>query len=636
MAMTYQAFHRRSIEQPEAFWGEQADLIYWNKPFTHVLDYSRPPFTKWFVGGETNLCYNAVDRHLEERGDQHALIFISTETNQEQVYSFKELHTEVNRFAALLQSLGVGKGDRVLIYMPMIPEAIFAMLATVRIGAIHSVVFGGFASHSLATRIDDAQPKVMVTADAGMRGGKPIPYKNLVDEALRLSEYPPQSVVIVNRGLDKELELTPGRDLDYATLRERHMDATVPVTWLESNEPSYILYTSGTTGKPKGVQRDTGGHAVALAASMKYIYCGNPGETYFATSDIGWVVGHSYIVYAPLIYGMATVMYEGLPIQPDPGIWWRIVQDYKVTVMFSAPTAIRVLKKQDPIYLKQYDLSHFRHLFIAGEPLDEPTAKWITESLKKPVYDHYWQTETGWAILTAVPGVEQTPVKFGSPSFPAYGYNLKLLREDTGAECGVDEKGVVTVEPPLPPGCLSTVWGQDERFVQTYFKDFKDRLTYSTFDWGIRDQDGYYFILGRTDDVINVAGHRLGTREIEEAVSSYPSIAEVAVVGVADQLKGQVPLAFAVVKNPSQIETEEERKAMEKEIMNTVDKELGAIARPGRVLFVSQLPKTRSGKMLRRSIQAIAEGHEPGDLTTLDDPASIEQIQAAVTDFKQS
>jgi propionyl-CoA synthetase len=636
MDTNYQEFHRRSIEQPEAFWGEQAELIYWNKPFESVLDYSKPPFTKWFIGGETNLCYNAVDRHLAERGDQNALIFISTETNQEKVYTFKDVYAEVNRFAAILQSLGVGKDDRVLIYMPMIPEAIFAMLATVRIGAIHSVVFGGFASPSLATRIDDAQPKVMVTADAGMRGGKPIPYKHLVDEALRLSEYPPKHVVIVNRGLDKEMQLIADRDLDYATLREQHLDANVPVTWLESNEPSYILYTSGTTGKPKGVQRDTGGYAVALAASMKYIYCGNPGETYFATSDIGWVVGHSYIVYGPLLYGMASVMYEGLPIQPDPGIWWKIVQDYNVTVMFSAPTAIRVLKKQDPVYLKKYDISSLRHLFIAGEPLDEPTAKWIAQSLNKPIYDHYWQTETGWAILTAVPGVEQTPAKFGSPSFPAYGYNLKLLREDTGAECEADEKGVVTVQPPLPPGCLSTVWGQDERFVQTYFTDFKDKLIYSTFDWGIRDKDGYYFILGRTDDVINVAGHRLGTREIEEAVSSYPSIAEVAVVGVSDQIKGQVPMAFAVVKNPSQIETADERKAMEKAIMNTVDKELGAIARPGRVLFVSQLPKTRSGKMLRRSIQAIAEGHDPGDLTTLDDPTTIQQIQSAVEESKQT
>ncbi len=636
MATKYQEFHRRSIEQPEAFWSEQAQLIHWHTPYEKVLDYSRPPFARWFVGGETNLCYNAVDRHLAERGNQNALIFISTEMDEEKIYTFAQLHTEVNRVAAMLQSLGVGRGDRVLIYMPMIPEAIFTMLATVRIGAIHSVVFGGFASHSLATRIDDAQPKVMVTADAGMRGGKVVPYKHLVDEALRLAEHPPKHVVIVNRGLDKEMPLTSDRDLDYASLRQEHLNASVPVTWLESNEASYILYTSGTTGKPKGVQRDTGGYAVALTASIQHIYCGQAGETYFSTSDIGWVVGHSYIVYAPLLAGMATVMYEGLPTQPDPGIWWKIVQDYQVTVMFSAPTAIRVLKKQDPLYLQKYDLSSLRYLFLAGEPLDETTASWISEALGKPIYDHYWQTETGWAILTAAPGVEQTPYKLGSPSFPAYGYNVKLMNEETGNECDVNEKGVVTVVPPLPPGCLSTVWGQDERFVNTYFTSFGEKLIYSTFDWGIQDEDGYYFILGRSDDVINVAGHRMGTREIEEAVSSYPAITEVAVVGVADQLKGQVPLAFAVVKDPNQTATAEGRKTIEKGVMDTVDKQLGAIARPGRVLFVGQLPKTRSGKLLRRSIQAIAEGHDPGDLTTLDEPTSIEQIRTAVVEGKQA
>lgn len=634
MGTKYQEFHRRSVEQPEAFWGEQAELVHWHKPCEKVLDYSQPPFAKWFVGGETNLCYNALDRHLVERGDQNALIFISTEMNETRAYTFRQLHAEVNRVAAMLQRLGVVRGDRVLIYMPMIPEAIFAMLATVRIGAIHSVVFGGFASHSLATRIDDARPRVMVTADAGMRGGKPVPYKHLVDDALRLSEYPPEHVVIVNRGLDEGMPLTAGRDLDYASLRQEHLNASVPVTWLESNEPSYILYTSGTTGKPKGIQRDTGGYAVALTTSMKYIYCGQPGETYFSTSDIGWVVGHSYLVYGPLLRGMATVMYEGLPTQPDPGIWWRIVQDYKVTVMFSAPTAIRVLKRQDPSYLKEYDLSHLRYLFLAGEPLDAPTARWAAETLNKPIYDHYWQTETGWAILTAVLGVEQTPVKFGSPSFPAYGYNVKLLHEDTGDECGANEKGIVTMVPPLPPGCLSTVWGQDELFVKTYFTNFKDKLIYSTFDWGTRDEDGYCFILGRSDDVINVSGHRLGTREIEEAVQSYPTISEVAVIGVTDQLKGQIPLAFAVVKDPSQIETIEGRKTTEKGVMDTVDKELGAIARPARVHFVSQLPKTRSDKLLRRSIQAIAEGRDPGDLTTLDDPTSIEQIKVAVMEGK--
>jgi propionyl-CoA synthetase len=413
------------------------------------------------------------------------------------------------------------------------------------------------------------------------------------------------------------------------------MDAQVPCTWVESSHPSYILYTSGTTGKPKGVQRDTGGYAVALAASMRLIYDARPGETYFSTSDIGWVVGHSYIVYGPLINGMATVVYEGLPIRPDPGIWWKIVQDYKVSVVFSAPTAIRVLKKQDPAYLKKYDISSLRYLFLAGEPLDEPTAKWISEALNKPIYDHYWQTETGWALLTGMPGIEKAPTKFGSPSFAAYGYDVQLLHEATGEEVGANEKGVVCVVPPLPPGCMTTVWGQDERFVQTYFTSFKNKMVYTTFDWGIRDDDGYYFILGRTDDVINVAGHRLGTREIEEAISSHASIAEVAVVGVADALKGQMPLAFAVVKDPKSIATPEARIQLEKSVMAVVDSVLGAIGRPSRVHFITQLPKTRSGKVLRRSIQAIAEGRDPGDLTTLDDPFGIEQIANAVAEAKK-
>ena len=627
---TYREFHRRSIEQPEAFWGEQAGLIDWHKPFGKVLDYSRPPFARWFVGGETNLCHNAVDRHLKDRADQNALIFISTETGSNRTYTFRELHTEVNRCAAVLREQGIVKGDRILIYMPMIPEAVFAMLACVRLGAIHSVVFGGFASHSLASRIDDAKPRLMITADAGMRGGKPIPYKGLVDEAIRLSQHPPRRVVIVNRGIDQDFRLTAGRDLDYAALREKHLSAQVPVTWLEASEPSYILYTSGTTGMPKGVQRDTGGYAVALAASMKYIYDGKPGETMLTTSDIGWVVGHSYIVYGPLIYGMASVMYEGLPIRPDPGIWWKIVAENKVTVMFSSPTAIRVLKKQDPAYLRKYDVSSLRNLFLAGEPLDEPTARWISDALRVPVIDHYWQTETGWAILSSMPGVEATPTKFGSPSFPAYGYDVRLLHEGTGQEVGANEKGVVTVVPPLPPGCMTTVWGQDERFVETYFKGFKGRLIYTTFDWGIRDDDGYYFILGRTDDVINVAGHRLGTREIEEAVSGHPNIAEVAVVGVSDQLKGQVPMAFAVVKDAAKVATAAGRQALEQEVFDVVDKALGAIGRPARVHFVTLLPKTRSGKVLRRSIQALAEGRDPGDLTTLDDPVGIEQVRGAV------
>jgi len=627
---TYREFHRRSIEDREGFWSEQAELVHWNRPFSKVLDYSRPPFAKWFTGGETNLCYNAVDRHLPARGEQKALAYISTETGEEKSFTYRELYAEVQRAAGMMQSLGVGRGDRVIIYMPMIPEAVFAILACARIGAIHSVVFGGFAAASLAARIDDARPRLMVTADGGSRMGKVVLYKALVDESIGLARHPPQKVVIFRRGLDKSMQAVPGRDLDYAELRAKHMNAQVPVTWLESNEPSYILYTSGTTGMPKGVQRDVGGHAVALAASMKHIYCGNAGETMFTTSDIGWVVGHSYIIYGPLIAGMTTIMYEGVPIRPDAGIWWKIVQDHKVSVMFSAPTAIRVLKKHDPAYLKKYDISSLRHLFLAGEPLDEPTHAWIANALKKPVIDHYWQTETGWPILSAVPGIEDTAIKFGSPSFPVFGYDVKLLREADATEAGPDEKAVVVIEPPLPPGCMSTVWGDDERFVKTYFGTFSRKRVYTTFDWGIRDKDGYYFILGRTDDVINVAGHRLGTREIEEAVSMHSNIAECAVVGVADALKGQMPLAFAVAKDGSKLGTPEGRRQFEKEVLETVDRQLGAIARPKAVHFVSLLPKTRSGKTLRRSIQALAEGRDPGDLTTLEDPAALEQIRNAL------
>jgi propionyl-CoA synthetase len=626
----YAEFYRRSIEERDAFWAEQARLIDWHRPFDSVLDYSRPPFAKWFVGGQTNLCYNAVDRHLKDRPEQKALVYISTETGQQKTYTFRELYDEVNRFAAILQSQGVVKGDRVIIYMPMIAEAIFAMLACARIGAIHSVVFGGFASASLATRIDDARPKLMVTADAGMRGGKIIPYKHLVDEALRLAANPPEKVLICHRGLDNDMTRVAGRDLDYAALREQHLDATVAPVWLESSEPSYILYTSGTTGRPKGVQRDTGGHAVALAASMRHIYTGQPGETMFTSSDIGWVVGHSYIVYGPLINGMTTIVYEGLPIRPDPAIWWKIVSENQVNVMFTSPTAIRVLKKQPPEYLKKYDVSCLRSLYLAGEPLDEPTARWISEALGVNIVDNYWQTETGWPILSSVPGIEDTPRKFGSPSFAAYGFNLKLLHEGTGKEVGVNEKGVLVAVPPLPPGCLSTVWGDDQRFVDTYFTSFDNQQVYTTFDWATKDADGYYFILGRTDDVINVAGHRLGTREIEEAVSAHNNIAEVAVVGVHDEVKGQAVLAFAVVKDASRTATPEAAALMEKEVMATVDKQLGAIARPAKVHFVTLLPKTRSGKLLRRSIQAIAEGREAGDLTTLDDASALEQIRNAV------
>ena len=626
---TYQGFYANSIANPEAFWLREAQRIDWQKAPAKALEYTKPPFRQWFPGAETNLCFNAVDRHLATRAAQAALVWISTEVDERRTFTFAQLADEVNRFAAILQSLGVKKGERVLIYMPMTPEAVFAMLATVRLGAIHSVVFGGFAPASLAARIDDARPAVLVTSDAGMRMGKMIALKPLADEAIRLSKSPPRHVLIVDRGLDKAMSRTPGRDVDYAAEREKHAGAKVPVTWLESNEPSYILYTSGTTGKPKGVQRDTGGYAVSLAASMKHIFCCNPGEAYFSTSDIGWVVGHSYIVYGPLINGSTTIMYEGVPMRPDPGIWWRIVEEYKVTSMFSSPTAIRVLKKLDPSWMKKYDTSSLRYLFLAGEPLDEPTARWVAESLGCQVVDNYWQTESGWPILTACPGVEDTPRKFGSPSFAAYGYNLKLKHEETGKEVGVNEKGVLCVVPPLPPGAMTTVWGDDARYVETYYKSFADEMVYTTFDWATRDADGYYFVLGRTDDVINVAGHRLGTREIEEAIQAHSNVAEVAVVGVNDAVKGQVPVAFAVLKDPSKAATPEMAAAHEKEIMATVDREIGAIARPARVCFVTLLPKTRSGKLLRRSIQAICEGRDPGDLTTIEDPVALEQIRSA-------
>jgi len=627
--MNYEEFYRRSIDDPQGFWGEQAGLIDWHKPPQQVRDYSNPPFCKWFVGGETNLCHNAIDRHLGSRANQTALVYISTETNETATYTYAELHREVSRFAAVLQSLGLQKSDRAVIYMPMIAEAVFAMLACARLGVIHSVVFGGFAAHNLAVRINDAKPKILISSDAGMRNGNPVPYKHLVDEACRLAKFPPEKVIICNRGLDKNMAMTEGRDLDYATLRAQHMDAVVPVTWMESSEPSYILYTSGTTGTPKGVQRDTGGYAVALAASMRYLYAANPGEAMLTTSDIGWVVGHSYIVYAPLLHGMTTIVYEGLPIRPDAGIWWKIVQDYKVTTMFSSPTAIRVLKKQDPVYLKKYDLSSLRYLFLAGEPLDEPTSRWISGSLGVPVVDHYWQTETGWAILTYLPGVELKPNRFGSPGFANYGFNLKIVKEGTGEEIGLNEKGVLVAEPPLPPGCLTTVWGDDKRFVKSYFSDFKQML-YTTSDWAVRDDDGYFFILGRTDDVINVAGHRLGTREIEEAVSGHNAIAEVAVVGVQDQLKGQVAAVFATVKDANMIQNDDDRARLEKEVINRVVEILGPVARPSKVYFVNALPKTRSGKLLRRSIQAVAEGRDPGDLSTLDDPMSLEAVRQAV------
>ncbi|WP_343590404.1 propionate--CoA ligase [Paracidovorax wautersii] len=620
-------FHRRSIQDREAFWAEQSRLIDWHTPPSQICDHSHPPFARWFAGGMTNLCHNAVDRHLAERAGQPALVAISSETGTERSYSYAELHAEVQRVAAMLQSLGVQRGDRVLIYMPMVAEAAFAMLACTRIGALHCVVFGGFAAGALASRIDDAEPVAIVSADAGSRGGKVVPYKPLLDEALRLSRHQPAAVLLLDRGL-APLPMQPGRDHAWAALRERHLDAQVPCEWVDATHPSYTLYTSGTTGRPKGVQRDTGGYAVALAASMKHLFDARAGEVFFATSDIGWVVGHSYIVYGPLLAGMTTIFYEGLPTRPDAGVWWSIVERHRVTHMFSAPTAVRVLKKQDASHLARHDVSSLKALWLAGEPLDAPTAGWIGQALGVPIIDNYWQTETGWPILTLAMGIAPQAPRLGSPGRAVYGYDVKLIDEATGEELTAPgQKGVLAIDGPLPPGCMQTVWRDDERFVNTYWKSLPGPMRYSTFDWGIRDEDGYFFILGRTDDVINVAGHRLGTREIEESIAAHPGIAEVAVVGVADAVKGQVAMAFAVPRDAAALADAEAARRLEGEVMQRVDGQLGAVARPSRVLFVSLLPKTRSGKLLRRALQAVAERRDPGDLTTLDDPAALQQVK---------
>lgn len=620
--MTYDEFHKESVENPNKFWSEQAKAVDWHQPFIKAYDGSKSPFENWFVGGQLNLCHNAIDRHLEQRPDQNALVWVSTEVDEERIYTYRQLHTEVQAMAAILQDMGVKKGDRVLIYMPMIPEAAFAMLACLRIGAIHTVVFGGFASGSLATRIQDSTAKVIISADAGSRGGRAIAYKPLVDNAIERSAHKPERVLMVNRGLC-DMPWTEGRDVDYAGARERHLSTPVNCVWVDSAHPSYILYTSGTTGTPKGVQRDTGGYTVALAASIPQIFLGKPGDTLFTTSDIGWVVGHSYIIYGPLIGGMTTIMYEGLPIRPDPSIWWSLVERFKITSMFSAPTAIRLLKKEGPNASKNYDLSSLKAFFLAGEPLDETTAAWTTETLGVPVIDNYWQTESGWPILTVANGIEQKASRLGSAGLPMAGYKIKLFNENGAEITEPNQKGIVAIESPLPPGFMQTVWQDDDRFLNTYWKTIPGHQVYNTSDWGIRDEDGYYYILGRSDDVINVAGHRLGTREIEGSITTHPGIAEVAVVGISDPVKGHIPIAFVTLQaqaNPDQSE-------LQAAVQKVVSEQLGTVARPAAVYPVKTLPKTRSGKLLRRALQALAEGRDAGDMSTLEDPSSIEEIK---------
>ncbi|MGA9112155.1 MAG: propionyl-CoA synthetase [Smithella sp.] len=617
--LKYKEIYSQSINQPDIFWGEAAQEVIWNKKWDKVLDDSKKPFYRWFAGGKLNTCYNALDYQVESgRGEQAAVIYDSPVTNTVEKISYKELLDRVSKFAGVLSSLGVKKGDTVIIYMPMIPEALVSVLSCARIGAIHSVVFGGFAPNELAIRIDDAKPKVMISASCGIEGKKTIPYKPLLDEAIKLAVHKPQKCVIYQRP-QVQAALEASRDLDWSALMK---DAkAVPCVSVAATDPLYILYTSGTTGKPKGVMRDNGGHAVALKWSMKNIYDVKPGEVFWAASDVGWVVGHSYIVYAPLLYGCTTIIYEGKPIgTPDPGAFWRVISQHGVSVLFTAPTAFRAIKKEDPNgdYLKKYDIGCLRYLFLAGERLDPDTYHWASDMLKIPVVDHWWQTETGWPIAANCMGIEPLPIKAGSPTKPVPGYNVQILDSD-GNQLPNGEEGAVVIKLPLPPGCLPTLWQDDKRYLEyvTERPGF-----YVTGDGGRFDEDGYIFIMGRIDDVINVAGHRLSTGAMEEIVSKHRDVAECAVFGAEDQLKGQVPVGFVVLKAG----VNREPKDIINELVQMVRSELGALACFKEAAIVKALPKTRSGKTLRSTMRKIVDGKDYVVPSTIDDPSVLEAI----------
>ncbi len=625
--MGYDDLYRRSIEDPAGYWAEQAEQLHWFKKWDKVLDDSNAPFYRWFTGGQTNLCYNAVDRHaLGARRGQAALIWESAETGQSRTLTFFELYREVNQLAGVMKNLGVRKGDRVLIYMPMVPEAIIGMLACARLGAIHSVVFGGFSVTSLASRIDDATPVLVLTADASMRKGNPVNLKDILDESLNAATVDSvRDVLVLDRGLVK-CEMKSGRDLDWAEQLQKRGETFVEATPVASTDPSYILYTSGTTGKPKGVVRDTGGYMTALHSSMSQIYNVGDDDVYWSTSDIGWVVGHSYIVYGPLLKGTPTVVFEGRPDYPDPGIWWRIIEKYGITTVFSAPTALRALRKFPEHWMKDRDLSSLRMFYCAGEPLDAPTYEWAFEVLGVPVIDHYWQTESGWSMLTNPAGVELLPIKPGSPTKPAFGHRLEVVDAD-GNAVPKGEKGFLVDHGPLPPGMLMTLWNDDHRYIQSYWSHFKDNLLYMTGDYAIEDADGYFWMLGRADEVLNVSGHRLGTREIEEVISSHVAVAEVSVIGVKDDLKGEAVLVVSVLKQ--HIAPADEDRVAE-EIRTLVRERIGPIAAPNAVHFVKMLPKTRSGKIMRRVIRSVYQGDMIGDLSTIEDDATVDMVREAI------
>lgn len=622
----YYAVYKESIENPSAFWGREAENLHWFKKWDKVLDDSNPPFYRWFVGAEFNTCFNAIDIHVQNgRADQVALIYDSPVTDTVAQYTYGELQTQIAKTAGALKSMGVEKGDTVIIYMPMVPEALMAMFACARLGAIHSVVFGGFAARELAIRIDDAKPKVILSASCGIEVKKVIPYKPLLDEAIRQAANKPDKCLILQRPQAKA-ELTPGRDLDWQETVDRASPADcVPV---QATDPLYILYTSGTTGMPKGVVRDNGGHAVALRWTMKYVYGVEPGEVFWAASDVGWVVGHSYIVYAPLLSGITTVLYEGKPVgTPDPGAFWRVISQHKVKSLFCAPTAFRAIKREDPKgeYLKKYDLSGFDTLFLAGERLDPDTYYWASNLLGVPVIDHWWQTETGWGITGNFRGLGLFPIKAGSAGKPMPGYDVKILNAETGKELGPNENGVIVVKLPLPPGTLSTLWQNDTKFKESYMDIYPGY--YFTGDGGYIDEDGYVYVMGRVDDVINVAGHRLSTGDMEEVLAKHPDVAECAVIGVADDFKGQVPVGFVVLKSGVSRDPQE----IVKELVQMVREDVGPIASFKTALVVDRLPKTRSGKILRGTMRKIVDGEEFRIPSTIDDPTILDEIKEAAS-----